>query len=86
MKMTLTPPAFSSATILSRRLVSVNVRLEVGSSMITISAPSESALAISTSWRWASERSETGVSGLKSAPSRSSRGRVRDWMAAVSIS
>ena len=37
MKMTLTPLAFSSATISSRRLVSVRVRLEVGSSMITIS-------------------------------------------------
>ena len=41
------------------------VRLEVGSSMMTIRASSDSALAISTSWRCASERSATGVSGLE---------------------
>ena len=33
--------------------------------MITISAPSESALAISTSWRWASERSDNRRVGLE---------------------
>ena len=51
------------------------VRLEVGSSMMTRRASSDSALAISTSWRWASDRSATGVSGPKSTPSRSQQRR-----------
>ena len=50
------------------------VRLEVGSSMMTMRASSDSALAISTSWRWASDRSATGVSASKSTPSRRSSG------------
>ena len=44
--------------------------------MMTSRASSDSALAISTSWRWASDRAATGVSGAKSAPSRSSSGRT----------
>ena len=60
-----TPPALSSAITFSRRAVSEAVRLEVGSSMMTMRASSDSALAISTSWRWASDRSATGVSGLE---------------------
>ena len=69
-----TPPALSSAMTFRSRAVSVAVRLEVGSSMMTMRASSDSALAISTSWRWASERSATGVSASKSTPSRSSSG------------
>ena len=53
------------------------VRLEVGSSMMTRRALSDSALAISTSCIWASDRSATGVSGAKSAPSWSSSGCAR---------
>ncbi len=49
MKMTLTPSALRSAMTSSSRAVSVAVRLEVGSSMITTRASRESALAISTS-------------------------------------
>ena len=48
MKITDTPPALSSAITLSRRAVSEAVRLEVGSSMMTMRASSDSALAIST--------------------------------------
>ena len=59
---------------LEQPLVSVSVRLEVGSSMITIRRSSDSALAISTSWRWASDSSGNRRVGSKSTPSRSSRG------------
>ena len=58
----------------SSRLVSEIVKLDVGSSMMTMRASSDSALAISSSWRWAIERSATEVSGAKSQPSRSSSG------------
>jgi len=51
MKITATPPALSSAITFRRRAVSEAVRLEVGSSMMTMRASSDSALAISTSWR-----------------------------------
>ena len=57
------------------RSVSVDVRLEVGSSIMTTRALSESALAISNSWRWASERSDTRSSTSKSTSSRFSNGR-----------
>ncbi len=57
MKMTADPAsALRSAMTSSRRSVSLTVRLEVGSSMITMRASSDSALAISTSWRCASDR------------------------------
>ena len=71
MKMMLTPWALRSAITPISRSVSERVREEVGSSMMTSRASSDSALAISSSWRWASDRSATGVSGLKSAPTRS---------------
>ena len=67
MKITATPPALSSAITFRRRAVSVAVRLEVGSSMMTMRASSDSALMISTSWRWASDRSATGCIGLEVA-------------------
>ena len=74
MKMTLTPEARRSAITLSRRSVSVRVRLEVGSSMITSRELSESALAISTSCRWARDNPATGASGAKSTPRRAKSG------------
>ena len=74
MKITATPAALSSAITFRRRAVSVAVRLEVGSSMMTMRASSDSALAISTSWRWASDRTATGVLASKSTPSRRSSG------------
>ena len=74
MKMTETPSAFSRAMILSSRSVSDAVRLEVGSSMMTRRALSDSALAISTSCICASDSVATGVSAEKSAPSCFSSG------------
>jgi hypothetical protein len=49
MKMTLTPFALRSAMTERRRCVSETVRLEVGSSMMTMRASSDSALTISRS-------------------------------------
>ena len=86
MKMTLTPSAFRPAMTRNRRSVSAIVRLEVGSSMITRRAFSDSALAISTSCRWASDRLSTIASAPKSQPSRSSNGRTRWCSACVSTS
>ena len=86
MKITATPPALSSAITFRSRAVSVAVRLEVGSSMMTMRASSDSALMISTSWRWASDRSATGVSASKSQPSRRSSGATFGLIAARSIS
>ena len=60
--------------ISSSRSISVAVRLEVGSSMMTRRALSDSALAISSSWRCAIDRPATGVDGEKSAASLSSSG------------
>ena len=74
MKMIDTPSALSSPITRISRSVSVDVRLEVGSSMMTMRALSESALAISSSWRWASDRSETRSSTSKSTSSRFSNG------------
>ena len=76
MKMMLTPWALRSAITPISRSVSDKVREEVGSSMMTSRASSDSALAISRSWRWASDRSATGVSGLKSAPTRCQQPRT----------
>ncbi len=84
--MTLTLLAFRSAITPSRRAVSLAVRLEVGSSMMTSRASSDSALAISTSWRCARDRFATGVAGPKSAPRRRSRGVTFSWSALVSTS
>ena len=74
MKMTLMPSALSAAITSSSLSVSASGRLEVGSSMMTSRALSDSALAISTICCWASDRSATGVSAAKSAPSRVSSG------------
>ncbi len=71
MKMMLTPADFRSAITRISRSVSDSVRLEVGSSMITSRAFSDSALAISTSCICASDSSATGVSAAKSTPRRS---------------
>ena len=76
MKMTETPSAFSRAMILSSRSVSDAVRLEVGSSMMTRRALSDSALAISTSCICASDSEATGVSGAKS-PRRAASAAAR---------
>ena len=86
MKITATPLALSSAITFRRRAVSEAVRLDVGSSMMTMRASSDSALMISTSWRWASERSATGVSASKSQPSRRSSGATFALIAVRSIS
>ena len=77
MKITPTPSAFSAAITRSSRSVSAIVRLEVGSSMITRRASSDSALAISTSCRCASDRFATIASAPKSQPSRWRNGRTR---------
>ena len=65
MKMMLTPSAFRSAMTRISRSVSASVRLEVGSSMMTSRAFSDSALAISTSCICASDSSATGVSAAE---------------------
>ena len=67
--------ALSSAMTFKSRAVSEAVRLEVGSSMMTMRASSDSALAISTSWRWASDSSATGVSASKSTAEPAQQGR-----------
>ena len=77
MKMTLTPSAFRPAITCIRRSVSVSVRLEVGSSMMTSREFSDSALTISSSWRCAIDMSATGVSGLKSTSRRSQQRLAR---------
>ena len=69
----------------SRRLVSVMVRLEVGSSMMMSLASSESAFTISSIWHCAIDRFATRVSAEKSQPSRASSGVTRAWSALRSI-
>ena len=86
MKITLTPSDLSPAMTRNRRSVSAIVRLDVGSSMITSRALSDSALAISTSCCWASDRVSTIVSASKSQPRRVSSGRTRRCSASLSTS
>ena len=86
MKITATPPALSSAITFRSRAVSEAVRLEVGSSMMTMRASSDSALTISTSWRWASDRSATGVSASKSRRAAAAAASPSASIAARSIS
>ena len=84
MKMTLTPSRLQLGDDLEQpRRSRRAVRLEVGSSMMTSRASSDSALAISTSCRWASDSSATGVSARNrrraaraaASPARCSAGR-----------
>ena len=55
-----------------RICASLSLSEDVGSSMMTMREGWHSALAISTSWRWASDSSATCALGSRSMPSRAS--------------
>ena len=69
MKMTAMPSAFRRRMTSSSFSVSAIGRLEVGSSRMTSRALKESALAISTSWRCASESPKQAYPAENLAPS-----------------
>ena len=75
MKTIATPRSLRRRTVTNRLSTSCGESAAVGSSMIRSRALEESALAISISWRSATPRPRTGVSGPKSTPS-SSRSRA----------
>ena len=76
----LTPCPLNSRINSSKRVVSVSVRLDVGSSMMMSRAFSESALAISTICWWARDRRSRRVRVDTFSPSRWRYGSVSAWI------